>query len=59
MNESQYPTLRFMHCKKCGNMFVAGLDGSTECPECSSDSTTAYSPEENGKVPPSPPDKEK
>lgn len=47
-DEQQYPTMRFMKCKKCGVVFVASLAGSTECPECSSNITGRYKPEAEG-----------
>ncbi|NLP03902.1 MAG: hypothetical protein GX089_15515 [Fibrobacter sp.] len=46
INESKYPTMRLMLCRKCGNVFAAGFSGDKECPDCSSQSTTEYNPEE-------------
>jgi predicted Zn-ribbon and HTH transcriptional regulator len=44
-NEQQYPTMRFMKCKKCGAVFAAPPGGPTECPECSSAATGAFRPD--------------
>ncbi len=45
INENKYPTMRFMFCKKCGNVFAASFSGARECPDCSSENTTEYNPE--------------
>lgn len=39
MNEANYPTRRFMRCKRCGRMFPASLSGRSDCPECRSEQT--------------------
>lgn len=44
LDESKYPTLRYFRCRTCGHVFVEGLAGSTECPECSSSDAGAYRP---------------
>ncbi|MBD3422113.1 MAG: hypothetical protein GF398_18525 [Chitinivibrionales bacterium] len=46
-DERRYPTLRFLKCSSCGNVFVAGLDGKSECPDCASQDTTMFSPGED------------
>lgn len=46
-NESDYPTLKYMRCKQCGNIFAARMDGSTECPDCMSDKTDVDEPGRN------------
>jgi predicted Zn-ribbon and HTH transcriptional regulator len=45
-DEDQYPTLTYMRCKKCGNIFVMRLAGTTECPECSSGESEPFKPDE-------------
>ena len=49
LDESKYDTMRFMRCKNCGNVYAAGIGVTPECPECSSNSSAAYRPDESGK----------
>ena len=46
-DESTYPTLKFMRCKKCGHVFTGSFTGDTDCPECASFDTTTFEPFEN------------
>ena len=46
-DESRYPTLKYMRCKKCGHTFTASFTGDTDCPECVSFDTTTFEPFEN------------
>lgn len=39
LDENNYPTMKFMRCKKCGNVFAASMTGYNECPECASEET--------------------
>lgn len=48
-DENRYPTMRFLRCKKCGNIFVESLSGSKECPDCSSENTDIYEPDDSKK----------
>lgn len=45
-DENKYPTLRFLKCKKCGNVFTGSLTGDAECPECLSQDAIYYRPYE-------------
>jgi hypothetical protein len=45
LDENRFPTMRFMKCRKCGNVFVASLSGVTTCPECSSEDAEQFSPD--------------
>jgi predicted Zn-ribbon and HTH transcriptional regulator len=45
IDESKYKTMRFMKCKKCGNVYAASLTGSKECPECASDDVLHFRPD--------------
>ena len=49
-DENKYPTLRYMKCKKCGNVFVMSYSGSKECPECASDEADTFQPGEHPDV---------
>jgi uncharacterized OB-fold protein len=42
-DENNYPTLKYMKCKKCGHVFTGDID----CPECASFDTSSYQPIEN------------
>ncbi len=35
-NEDQFPTVRFLKCPKCAQIFTASLSGSDHCPKCNS-----------------------
>jgi uncharacterized OB-fold protein len=43
-DENNYPTLRYMKCKQCGNVFVMSFAQSSECPECASENAEVYLP---------------
>jgi hypothetical protein len=45
IDESNYKTMKLLRCKKCGNVYAAGLSGSTECPECASDDASQFRPD--------------
>jgi predicted Zn-ribbon and HTH transcriptional regulator len=45
IDESKYKTMRFMKCKKCGNVYAASLSGSMECPECASNDVLHFRPD--------------
>jgi rubrerythrin len=47
LDESKYPTLKYMKCKKCGHVFTGSLTGDTDCPECASFDTSFYQPFES------------
>jgi predicted nucleic acid-binding Zn-ribbon protein len=49
-DEKKYPTLRFLKCKNCGNVFAGNMDLDIDCPECSSVDFQPYHPveDENG-----------
>jgi uncharacterized OB-fold protein len=49
-NENDYPTLRIMRCKKCGNVYVENISGYGTCPNCSSDTAERYDPKAEGKA---------
>ncbi|MDD5675652.1 MAG: hypothetical protein PHC61_15900 [Chitinivibrionales bacterium] len=34
-DESRYPTMKLLRCKKCGAVFTVSVGSSNECPECS------------------------
>jgi uncharacterized OB-fold protein len=51
-NEQEYPTMRFMKCKKCGTVYVASIGGKAECPECSSRVADTFAPDEEPETPP-------
>jgi predicted Zn-ribbon and HTH transcriptional regulator len=44
-DENRYPTMKFLRCRKCGNVFVGSLTGAVDCPDCSSEDTQAYTPD--------------
>jgi predicted Zn-ribbon and HTH transcriptional regulator len=44
-DESKFSTMKFMRCKKCGNVYAASLTGAVECPECSSGDAVRYRPD--------------
>ena len=43
-DESKYPTLKYMKCKRCGHVFTGSPTGDTDCPECKSLDTSSYQP---------------
>ena len=45
LDESKYPTMKFMRCKQCGSVFAASLSGATECPDCASSDAVRYRPD--------------
>jgi hypothetical protein len=50
-NEQEYPTMRFMKCKRCGTVYVASIGGKAECPECSSPAAGAFQPDTDAETP--------
>jgi Zn finger protein HypA/HybF involved in hydrogenase expression len=45
-DESKFPTLKFVRCRKCKNLFTTNLSGAPECPDCASADTTGFQPDE-------------
>jgi predicted Zn-ribbon and HTH transcriptional regulator len=44
-DENKFRTMKFMRCKKCGNVYAARLTGAVECPECASDEAVRFRPD--------------
>ena len=44
-DENRYPTMKFLRCRKCGNVFVGSLTGAVDCPDCTSEEAELYSPD--------------
>jgi Zn finger protein HypA/HybF involved in hydrogenase expression len=44
IDESLYPTRKFMRCKSCKTTYAASLSGANECPECSSQHSAEFEP---------------
>jgi predicted nucleic acid-binding Zn-ribbon protein len=45
IDENNYRTMKLFRCKKCGNVYAGSLTGSTECPDCSSNDVSHFSPD--------------
>jgi rubredoxin len=45
-DESKFPTMKLLRCKKCHHVYAANMGGPAECPECSNTGAFEFRPDQ-------------